>query len=159
VKINNIVQHFANLQELEISHISPHFIISLDETGSGASKSGKQKSRKVIIPQSLSKKPVFKETSDSHFITALCAISASGNVLRSSLIVKGQTDHLTLTNGCSFGMSNNMSVPTVSSRANFSMIICKMSSHRISLIGANLLMPMPEQFLFLRVTGCICHKC
>jgi hypothetical protein len=44
------------------------------------------------VPQSLSKKPVFKEMSDSHFMTALCAISASGNVLRSGLMAKRQTD-------------------------------------------------------------------
>jgi hypothetical protein len=45
------------------------------------------------MPQSLSKKPVFKETSDRHFITALCTSSASGNVLRSGLIAKRQTNH------------------------------------------------------------------
>jgi hypothetical protein len=50
VKIENIVQHFANLEELEISHISPHLIINLDETGFGTSKSGRQKSHKVIVP-------------------------------------------------------------------------------------------------------------
>jgi hypothetical protein len=70
-----------------------HLIINLDETGFGASKSGRQQSRKVIVPQSLSKKPVFKETSHSHFITALCAISASGNALRSGIIAKRPTDH------------------------------------------------------------------
>jgi hypothetical protein len=40
------------------------------------------------VPQSLSKKPVFKESTDSNLITALCAISASGNVLMSGLIAK-----------------------------------------------------------------------
>jgi hypothetical protein len=55
VKIEGIVQHFANLEELEISHISPHLIINLNETGFGVSKCGRQKSRKVIVPQSLSK--------------------------------------------------------------------------------------------------------
>jgi hypothetical protein len=36
VKIEDIVQHFANLEKLEISHISPHLIITLDETSFGA---------------------------------------------------------------------------------------------------------------------------
>jgi Asp-tRNA(Asn)/Glu-tRNA(Gln) amidotransferase C subunit len=40
-KTEDIVQHFANLEEFEISHISPHLIIDLDETGFGASKSGR----------------------------------------------------------------------------------------------------------------------
>jgi hypothetical protein len=87
------VQHLANLEELEISHTSPHFIINLDETSFGGSKCGRRKSRNVIVSQSLSNKPVFKENSDSLFIIALCAISASGNVLRSDLIAKRQTDH------------------------------------------------------------------
>jgi hypothetical protein len=51
VKIEDIVRHFANLEELEISHISPHLIINLDETGLEASKSGRQKPRNVIVPQ------------------------------------------------------------------------------------------------------------
>jgi hypothetical protein len=93
VKIEDIVQHFANLEELEISHIPPHFIINLDEISFRSSKSGSQKSRKIIVPQSLSKKPVFKQSNDSHFITALCAISTSGDVLRSGLIARRQTDH------------------------------------------------------------------
>jgi hypothetical protein len=88
VKIEDIMRHFANHEELEISHISPRLMINLDKSGFGASKSGRQKSCKVIVLQSLSKKPVFKETSDFHFIIALCAISAFGNVLRSSLIDK-----------------------------------------------------------------------
>jgi hypothetical protein len=145
VKIGDTVQHFANLEELEISHISPHLIINLDETGFGASKSGRQRSRKIAVPQSVSKKPVFKENSDPHFITALCAISVSRNVLRLNLIAKRQTI-LMPTNIRSFGMSNNISVPTLSSRVKFSMIIYEMSPRRILLIGANLLLPMPGQF-------------
>jgi hypothetical protein len=45
------------------------------------------------VLQSLSKKPVFKETSDFHFIIALCAISASGNLLMSGFVAKRQTDN------------------------------------------------------------------
>jgi hypothetical protein len=38
VKMEDMEQHFANLGEIEISRISPHRIIHLDETGFGASK-------------------------------------------------------------------------------------------------------------------------
>jgi hypothetical protein len=93
VKMADIRQHFANFGELEISDISPELIIKLDETGFGASKSGRQKSRRVIVPESFSQTPVFKESSDSHFVTALCGISASGNVLTPGLIAKRETDH------------------------------------------------------------------
>jgi hypothetical protein len=71
---------------------------------------------------------------------------------------KDRSTILTLTNVHFFGMSNDMSVSTLSSRAKFSMIIYEMSSRRISLIGANLLVPMPEQFSFLMVTGRVCQK-
>jgi hypothetical protein len=60
---------------------------------------------------------------------------------------------LTQINVRSFGMSNDISVPTLSSRAKFSMIIYEMSFRRILFIGANLSMPMPEQFLFLMRLG------
>jgi hypothetical protein len=93
IKIADIEQHFANLDELNSSQISPHLIPNLDETGFGASKSGRQKSRKIIVPRALSKSPVFKESADSHFLTALCRISASGNVLMPGFITKRGTDH------------------------------------------------------------------
>jgi hypothetical protein len=93
VKIKDIEQHFANLEELEISHMSPHLIVNLNETAFGASKSRRKKSHKVIVRPSLSKKPVFTETNDSHFIAALCAICASGHAMKSGLIAKRQTDH------------------------------------------------------------------
>jgi hypothetical protein len=66
---------------------------------------------------------------------------------------------LTLANICSFGMSNDTPVPTLSSRAKSLMIIYEMVFRRISLIGANLLVSMPEQFLFLMVTRRIYQKC
>jgi hypothetical protein len=92
VKIADIHRHFANLGEMEISQISPHLIIHLDETGFGASKSGRQKSRRVIVSESLSQTPVFKECSNSHFVTVLYGISASGNVMIPGLIAKRETD-------------------------------------------------------------------
>jgi hypothetical protein len=93
VKIADIHWHFANLGEMEISQILPHLIINLDETGFGASKSGRQKSRRIIVPESFSQTLVFKESSDSRFVTALYGISASGKVMIPGLIAKRETDH------------------------------------------------------------------
>jgi hypothetical protein len=59
----------------------------------GASKSSRTKSRNVIIPREFGATPVFKETVDSHFVRALCAISATGGVLTAALIIKRETDH------------------------------------------------------------------
>jgi hypothetical protein len=93
VKIADIHRRFENFGEMEISQISPHLIINLDETGFGASKSGRQKSRRVVVPELFSQTPAFKESSDSHFVTALYGISASGNVMTPGLIIKRETDH------------------------------------------------------------------
>jgi hypothetical protein len=73
---------------MELSQISLHLIMNLDETGFGASKSGRQKSRRVFVPESSSQTPEFKESRDSHFVTALCGISGSGNVTIPGLIAK-----------------------------------------------------------------------
>jgi transposase len=81
-----IKQHFANFTALGVTNLSPHLILNLDETGFGASKSGRAKSRQVVIPSSFSGAPVFKESSESHFITALCTISAAGDVFPPGLI-------------------------------------------------------------------------
>jgi hypothetical protein len=89
----DIRQHFANLEEIEMSDISPHLILNLDETGFGASKSGRTKSRKVIVPNTLHGIPVFKENVESHFLTAICTISLSGDVLCPGRITKRGTDH------------------------------------------------------------------
>jgi hypothetical protein len=64
--MSDIERHFANLSEMEISDSSPHITVNLDETGFGASKSGIQKSRKVIVQQLFLMTPIFKENTDSH---------------------------------------------------------------------------------------------
>jgi transposase len=93
VRPEQIEQHFRNLRDLNLQNLSPHLILNLDETGFGASKTGRVKSRKVVIPAGFTGAPVFKESSDSHFITPLCAISAAGDVLAPGLISKRETDH------------------------------------------------------------------
>jgi hypothetical protein len=74
-------QKAANLDEMDIS---PHCIVNLDETGVGASKSGRQKSRTVVMRQSLSKTPIFKDSTDSRFVTALGGIMAMSRCQDSS---------------------------------------------------------------------------
>jgi hypothetical protein len=93
VSADQIVTHFEGLKHGDIASISPHLILNTDETGFGASKSGRAKSRKVIVPARFEGTPVYKETTESHFITSLCAISAAGDVLRPGFISKRETDH------------------------------------------------------------------
>jgi hypothetical protein len=66
VRMGDIERYFSNLGEMEISKISYHITINLDETGFGASKSGTQKSRRVIMPQLFLMTPIFKESTDSY---------------------------------------------------------------------------------------------
>jgi hypothetical protein len=85
--------HFEKLREIAIGEIAPQLILNIDETGFGASKSGRAKSRKVIVPLEFRATPVFRDSADSHFVTALCAISAAGDVLPPALITKRGTEH------------------------------------------------------------------
>jgi hypothetical protein len=49
----DIRENFANLEGIEISGISPHLVLNLDETRFSASKSGRTKFRKVIVSTTL----------------------------------------------------------------------------------------------------------
>jgi hypothetical protein len=93
VREEDIHEHFRNLNELGISITSPHLILNLDETGFESSKSGRMKSRQVIVPFTFHGTPVSKKTTDSHFVTALCVIALAGDVLAPGLIAKRGTDH------------------------------------------------------------------
>jgi hypothetical protein len=83
-----IHSHFKNLADLDLTNISPHLILNLDETGFGASKSGRAKARKVIVPKAFAETPLLKDHTDSDFVSAPCAISAAGDVLMPGLISK-----------------------------------------------------------------------
>jgi hypothetical protein len=93
INSDQIETHFKVLEKAEIGSISPHLILNVDETGFGASKSERAKSRKVIVPARSEVIPVDKETQKSHFITSLCAIPAAGDVCRRGIITKKETDH------------------------------------------------------------------
>jgi hypothetical protein len=69
--------HFEKVNEIGIGEIAPQLILTLDETGFGASKSDRTKSRNVRVPREFGATPVFKERVDSRFVTAFCAISAA----------------------------------------------------------------------------------
>jgi hypothetical protein len=90
---DQIETHFQLLEETEIASISPRLILSLGETGFNGSKSGRTKSRKVIVPARFEGTSVDKETKESRFITSLCAMSAASDVLRPGFITKRETDH------------------------------------------------------------------
>jgi hypothetical protein len=81
------------LAQIGPCNISSHFIFNLDGTGFGASKSSRAESQKVIVPDVFLKTPIFKGKADLHFVIALCAISAAGEMLVPELITKLETEH------------------------------------------------------------------
>jgi hypothetical protein len=83
-----ITEHFWQLSSLPISSYDPRLIINVDETGFGASKNGRLKSVKVIVPTSFKGKPVREENLEAHFVSALVAIT-----LNPGFITKRNTDH------------------------------------------------------------------
>jgi hypothetical protein len=78
----------VELARIHISAFSPHLVINLDEIGFSASKSGRSKSGRVGIPEHLHGMPVARVVQDARLITAFCAISAAGDLLRPDLIAK-----------------------------------------------------------------------
>jgi hypothetical protein len=90
---NDISEHFRRLENSPISDCDPRLIINFDETGFGASKSGRSKSAKVLVPMSFKGKPVHEELSESHFVSALGAMTLAGDVLSPALITKRTASH------------------------------------------------------------------
>jgi hypothetical protein len=88
-----IERHFNLLQEAGVLDCEPSMIINIDETGFGASKSGRMKPKKVIVPNEFTGIPVYQEELASHFLTSLSAISLSGDALFPALISARQSDH------------------------------------------------------------------
>jgi hypothetical protein len=68
-------------------------MINLDETGFGASKSGRSKSARVVVPISFQGKQFREEVSESHFVSVLAAVTLAGDVLKPGFITKRSTDH------------------------------------------------------------------
>jgi hypothetical protein len=88
-----ITEHFRQLSLLPTSSYAPRLIINVDETGFGASKSSRLKSVKVIVPTSFKGKPVREKNLESHFMSAIVAMTLAGDVSNPSFIIKRDTDH------------------------------------------------------------------
>jgi hypothetical protein len=86
--------HFQKFVQSDFCSISPHFIFNLDEMRVAASKSCQSQSRKLIVSNTFPRSPVFKGKTDSHFVIALWAMPAAGNVLSAALITTHETGQL-----------------------------------------------------------------
>ena len=90
VSKEDVQSYFNELERLGLKDIHPKLIINIDETDFGASKSGRQKPQKVIVPVDFKGSPVFKASEERRFITCLAATTASGILLTPGLIANRQ---------------------------------------------------------------------
>ena len=87
----SIDQHFASLKDSGITEMRPELIINLDETGFGASRSHRLKGIPVITSKSFTGKPCVAISASRVYVSAIAAITASGDSLPPGLIVRRTT--------------------------------------------------------------------
>jgi hypothetical protein len=90
---DTMTDHFKKLVEAGVLDCLPSMIINIDETGFGASRAGRSRSKRVIVPLGFRPKPVYEEKLSSHFITGISAISLEGDVFRPALVTTRGSDH------------------------------------------------------------------
>ena len=86
-----IEHYFTSLAHAGIQDMKPELIINLDETGFGASRSHRLKGVSVIAPKSYSQKPCVAISAARVYVSAIAAITASGDSLPPGLIVRRTT--------------------------------------------------------------------
>jgi hypothetical protein len=84
---------FEKVAQAGIWNMFPHLCLNFNKTRFWALKAGRTKCWKLIVPNAFFKTLVFKEKMDSHFVIALCAISAAGHVPPPAFITKHKTQH------------------------------------------------------------------
>jgi hypothetical protein len=72
--------------------ISPKLILNIDETGFGASTSGRERAKKVLVQNEFNGGAVYSTKCESRFITCLSTCTISGESLTPGLITKRESD-------------------------------------------------------------------
>lgn len=85
--------YFKGLNDPRVKECNPHMFYNVDESGFGASKSGRLKTQKVIVPLDLEGAPACEEPADAHYVTCIACASLDGRLLTPGLVTKRQTDH------------------------------------------------------------------
>ena len=92
VERERLGRHFELLKHLGIEKVHPSLILNVDETGFGASKSGRIKPQKVILPKSFTGTPRFLEGEEKRFVSCIATTTASGLLLAPGLIASRKYD-------------------------------------------------------------------
>lgn len=85
--------YLENSAQSGVRNVSPRLMSNLGEIGFDVSKSNQTKSRKVTVSNASLNAAFVKAKMNSHWGTALGAISAAGNVLAAPLIPTTGTEH------------------------------------------------------------------
>ena len=93
LKKDDVREYFEVLRRLDFENIHPSLIVNIDEAGFGQSKSGRERSVKVLCSKSHVGPVSFVGQRDVHYVTAIAAITASGHALSPGLIIRRQTTH------------------------------------------------------------------
>ena len=87
----SIDEHFIALRDSGIAEMKRELIINLDETGFGASRFHRLKGIQVITSKSSDVKPCVSISASRVYVSAIAAITASGDSLPPGLIVRRTT--------------------------------------------------------------------
>lgn len=89
-----IREHFAKLEAIGVRNFDPRLILNLDETGFGASKSGRARGQKVIIPNGFRGSPVYERCEEKRYVTCLACSSLYGSLLPPALVTSRRFEAL-----------------------------------------------------------------
>ena len=87
----DLTRYFDVLRGERLEQIHPDLLINIDETGFGGSRSGRLKPTKVIVPKTIDGRIFVGAEKTGHYISAICAITAGGQLLPPALITKRKT--------------------------------------------------------------------
>ena len=90
---DTIETYFRLLNDPRIKKANPELIFNVDESGFGASKSGRLRTCKVVVPMDMTETPTTREPAESHYVTCIACANLAGRALKPGLITKRQTDH------------------------------------------------------------------
>ena len=93
LRTSDVEAYFNLLHDVKIEEVDPSLIINIDEIGFGQSKSGRGKPVKVLCSTSHVGPVTYRDAPDTHYITAIAAITASGYALNPGLIIRRQNTH------------------------------------------------------------------
>lgn len=93
VNKDDIATYFRLLNDPRIRQSNPELFFNVDESGFGASKSGRLRACKVVVPAEMRETPTTMDRAESHYVTCIACANLAGRALMPGFITKRQFDH------------------------------------------------------------------